>query len=188
MIACSSIALTLLDEAWQASKPDANWTLLQSLQDRPFLRHSQGHPHQNPRHSELNAPPQASLPSLQPYRPPHPTSSASFPPRQSYPPLNSPTHQIPSLPFNLTLHFIPLTQIPHLYPDHPTQFPPFMEDLLPPPFSILPNFHPHLTSTKQQQQHRTHPPPSIALLHKHPLRITSPKHKLKLPTLLVLLA
>ena len=66
------------------------------------------------------------------------------------PHLNSPT-QIPSLPFNLTLHSIPLTQSLHLFPDHPTQFPPFTEDLLPPPFSILPSFHPHLTSTKRQQ-------------------------------------
>ena len=126
VIASSSIALTSLDEAWEASKPDANWTLLQSLRDCPFLRHSQGHPHQNPRHSELNAPPPASLPSLQPYHPPHPTSSALFLPVNLIPHLNSPT-QIPSLPFNLTLHFIPLIQIPHLYPDHPTQFPPSFE-------------------------------------------------------------
>ena len=82
----------------------------------------------------------------------HLISPAQLPslPSNVIPHLNSPT-QIPSLPFNLTLHFIPLTQSLHLYPDHPTQSPPFMEDLLPPPFSILPSFHPHLTPTKRQQ-------------------------------------
>ena len=141
VIASSPIALTSLDEAWEASKPDANWTLLQSLRDHPFLRHSQGHPHQNPCHSELNAPPPASLPSLQSYRPPHSTSSASLPPRQSYPPPQlTNSDPLPSLqpypplyPTNSESSLIPRPSHPiptlHRRPapsplQHPAQFPP----------------------------------------------------------------
>ena len=62
------------DEAWEANKPDGNWTLLKSLQDRPFLRHGQSHPHQPPLPSVPNALPSGSLSSLQPYPPPQPTN------------------------------------------------------------------------------------------------------------------
>ena len=108
VIASSPTALTSLDEAWEASKPDANWTLLKSLRDRPFLRHGQSLPRQTSMPSESNALPPGSLPSFQPYPPPQPTnpdsSSLSARPPHPFPipsgkPVPSPLqHPLQSLP------------------------------------------------------------------------------------------
>ena len=112
VIASSPTALTSLDEAWEASKPDANWTLLKSLQDRPFLRHGQSLPRQTSMPSVSNALPPGSLPSFQPYPPPQPTnpdsSSLSARPPHPFPipsgkpvpsPLQHPPQSLP--PFSL---------------------------------------------------------------------------------------